>query len=123
MRTVNDGISAFHLWPLPDGGTRLPVSLPKQAHDCAGDPHYFDLNTLKGSRLVAAVAEFTDRPEPDRPDRVRALLAQAGIIWRRCRHGGTPWSRSRWSMTPSPVTWDMVQEDGCRKPVGGRLSR
>ncbi|MEU8344829.1 TIGR02679 domain-containing protein [Spirillospora sp. NPDC048832] len=57
-----------------------PVSLPKLAHDCAGDPHYFDLNTLNGARLVAAVAEFTDRPEPDRPDHVRALLAHAGII-------------------------------------------
>ncbi|MFE9107840.1 hypothetical protein [Actinomadura geliboluensis] len=38
MRTVNDGISAFHLRPLLDGGTRLPVSLPKQAHDCAATP-------------------------------------------------------------------------------------
>lgn len=57
-----------------------PVSLPKLAHDCAGDPHYFDLNTLNGVRLVAAVAELTDRPEPRRPDRVCALLAHAGII-------------------------------------------
>jgi uncharacterized protein (TIGR02679 family) len=59
---------------------RPPVSLPKLAHDCAGDPHYFDLQTLNGARLVNAVAELIGRPEPQRPDRVRALLADVGIL-------------------------------------------
>jgi uncharacterized protein (TIGR02679 family) len=59
---------------------RPPVSLPKLAHDCAGDPHYFDLHTLNGARLVSAIAELTGRPEPRRPDRVRALLADIGIL-------------------------------------------
>ncbi|MFF5985925.1 TIGR02679 domain-containing protein [Prauserella flavalba] len=57
-----------------------PVSLPKLAHDCAGDPHYFDLDTLAGARLVAAVAEFTNQLEPSRPDRVRGLLAEVGVL-------------------------------------------
>ncbi len=57
-----------------------PISLPKLAHDCTGDPHYFDLNILAGSRLVAAIAEHRGEPEPTRPDHIRALLARAGII-------------------------------------------
>lgn len=56
------------------------VSLAKLAHDCAGDPHYFDLDTTPGIRLVAAVAELAGRAEPDRPDLVRALLADHGVI-------------------------------------------
>jgi hypothetical protein len=32
----------------------------------------FDLDTLAGTRLVAAVAEPTGRPESSRPDLVRA---------------------------------------------------
>ncbi|NRQ32124.1 DUF2399 domain-containing protein [Nonomuraea sp. NN258] len=58
---------------------RPPVSLPKLAHDATGDPHYFDLNTLNGARLVAAVAELVGVSEPRRPDHVRALLASRGI--------------------------------------------
>ncbi|MBW4721499.1 TIGR02679 domain-containing protein [Saccharothrix obliqua] len=57
-----------------------PTSLAKLSHDCAGDPHYFDLDRLPGTRLVAAVAELTGVPEPRRPDLVRAMLAQAGIL-------------------------------------------
>jgi uncharacterized protein (TIGR02679 family) len=64
--------------------TRLPadppVSLPKLAHDTAGDPHYFDLDTLAGSRLVTLVAELTGQEEPTRPDRIRALLEQTGVV-------------------------------------------
>ncbi|QID39823.1 DUF2399 domain-containing protein [Streptomyces albus] len=56
------------------------VSLAKLSHDCAGDPHYFDLDTTAGARLVAAVAELAGRPEPNRPDLVRALLADYGVI-------------------------------------------
>lgn len=57
-----------------------PVSLPKLAHDTAGDPHFFDLDTLAGSRLVALVAELTGQVEPTRPDRIRALLEQTGVV-------------------------------------------
>ncbi|MGV9380029.1 TIGR02679 domain-containing protein [Nonomuraea sp. NPDC003707] len=57
-----------------------PISLPKLAHDYAGDPHYFDLKTLNGARLISAIAEFVGEPECERPDRVRALLASVGII-------------------------------------------
>lgn len=64
--------------------TRLPidppVSLPKLAHDTAGDPHFFDLDTLAGSRLVTLVAELTGQMEPTRPDRIRALLEQSGVV-------------------------------------------
>ncbi|GAA2843470.1 TIGR02679 domain-containing protein [Nonomuraea rubra] len=59
---------------------RPPVSLPKLAHDSAGDPHYFDLNTPNGARLVSAVAEFAGQPEPGRPDLVRTLLSNVGIV-------------------------------------------
>ncbi|WP_196812221.1 TIGR02679 domain-containing protein [Nocardia sp. CNY236] len=57
-----------------------PLTLAKLAHDCAGDPHAFDLNTLTGRRLVEAVAELYGEPHPVRPDTVRALLAKAGIL-------------------------------------------
>ncbi|MEU4563946.1 TIGR02679 domain-containing protein [Actinoplanes sp. NPDC023936] len=57
-----------------------PVPLPKLAHDITGDPHYFDLDTLNGARLVAAIAERADQPEPTRPDVIRALLATNGVI-------------------------------------------
>ncbi|RLL70024.1 DUF2399 domain-containing protein [Streptomyces sp. Z26] len=56
------------------------VSLAKLSHDCAGDPHYFDLDTTAGTRLAAAIAELAGRPEPSRPDLVRALLADYGVI-------------------------------------------
>ncbi|QDY07887.1 DUF2399 domain-containing protein [Micromonospora sp. HM134] len=59
---------------------RPPVPLAKLAHDITGDPHYFDLTTLNGIRLVAAVAERTGQSEPSRPDLVRALLATVGVI-------------------------------------------
>ncbi|WP_433261619.1 DUF2399 domain-containing protein [Actinosynnema sp. CS-041913] len=57
-----------------------PTSLAKLSHDCAGDPHYFDLDRLPGVRLVAAVAELTGVPEPRRPDLMRAMLAGIGIL-------------------------------------------
>ncbi len=57
-----------------------PLTLAKLAHDCAGDPHAFDLNTLTGRRLVEAVAELQEVPEPTRPDAVRALLTHFGIL-------------------------------------------
>ncbi|WP_239381911.1 MULTISPECIES: TIGR02679 domain-containing protein [unclassified Frankia] len=59
---------------------RPPIPLAKLAHDVTGDPHFFDLRTLNGTRLVAAIAERADQPEPVRPDLVRALLASAGVI-------------------------------------------
>jgi uncharacterized protein (TIGR02679 family) len=76
IRRSIDALAAAMSW-LP---AQPPVSLPKLAHDCAGDPHYFDLNTLNGARLVGAVAELTGRAEPRRPDRIRALLAEVGIL-------------------------------------------
>ncbi|SDW30596.1 TIGR02679 family protein [Amycolatopsis xylanica] len=57
-----------------------PLTLPKLAHDCAHDPHAFDLDSLTGKRLVEAVAELLGEPEPARPDRVRAMLARAGVL-------------------------------------------
>ena len=45
---------------LAAAGRRLPceppVSLAKLSHDCAGDPHYFDLDTYAGALLVSAAA-------------------------------------------------------------------
>ncbi|MEV7434027.1 DUF2399 domain-containing protein [Streptomyces griseoviridis] len=55
-------------------------TLAKLAHDHAGDPHYFDPATGPGQRLITALAELADRPEPTRPDHIRALLAEHGII-------------------------------------------
>ncbi|WP_050493455.1 DUF2399 domain-containing protein [Streptomyces sp. NRRL B-1381] len=57
-----------------------PRALAKLAHDHAGDPHYFDLATPAGQRLVSAVAELAGQPEPARPDHIRSLLAGHGII-------------------------------------------
>ncbi|MGC5410773.1 TIGR02679 domain-containing protein, partial [Streptomyces sp. DT225] len=54
--------------------------MPRLAHDTAGDPHFFDLDTLAGSRLVTLVAELTGQVEPTRPDRIRALLEQSGVV-------------------------------------------
>ncbi|WP_243715214.1 DUF2399 domain-containing protein [Micromonospora sp. KC207] len=54
--------------------------LAKLAHDTVGNPHYFDLDRLAGRRLVAAIAEHTGQPIPTRPDLVRALLAESGIV-------------------------------------------
>jgi hypothetical protein len=56
------------------------VSLAKLSHDCAGDPHYFDLVTYAGTLLVSAAAELSDRPKPIRPDLVRAYLLDVGVI-------------------------------------------
>jgi uncharacterized protein (TIGR02679 family) len=56
------------------------VSLAKLAHDITGDPHYFDLKDIAGTRLVVGVAELHNQPPPVRPDLVRAFLAGAGII-------------------------------------------
>jgi uncharacterized protein (TIGR02679 family) len=57
-----------------------PLTLAKLAHDCTGDPHGFDLDTLIGRRLVEAAAELTGQPVPYRPDAVRALLARSGVL-------------------------------------------
>ncbi|MCM8555416.1 DUF2399 domain-containing protein [Streptomyces sp. STCH 565 A] len=57
-----------------------PRTLAKLAHDHAGDPHYFDPATSPGQRLITALAELAGRPEPTRPDHIRALLASHGII-------------------------------------------
>jgi uncharacterized protein (TIGR02679 family) len=57
-----------------------PISLAKLSHDCAGNPHFFDLDTIAGARLITAVAEITGQTEPTRPDLVRALLVDAGVI-------------------------------------------
>lgn len=57
-----------------------PVSLAKLSHDCAGDPHYFDLDAYAGALLVSATAELSGRLEPARPDLVRAFLLDAGVI-------------------------------------------
>ncbi|MGM1061384.1 DUF2399 domain-containing protein [Saccharothrix sp. Mg75] len=57
-----------------------PISLAKLSHDNAGDPHFFDLDRLAGARLVSAVAEWTGKPEPTRPDLIRALLTEVGIL-------------------------------------------
>ncbi|GAB3259206.1 TIGR02679 domain-containing protein [Kineosporia babensis] len=59
---------------------RRKVSLAKLSHDVAQDPHYFDLDTLAGKRLVLAVAEALAVEAPERPDLVRSLLGKAGII-------------------------------------------
>ncbi|KAA5835259.1 hypothetical protein F1721_10800 [Saccharopolyspora hirsuta] len=56
-----------------------PVTLANLAHDCTGDPHDLDLDTLIGQRLVEAVAERAQEPMPYRPDVVRALLAWSGV--------------------------------------------
>lgn len=57
-----------------------PVCLAKLSHDCAGDPHFFDLHTAVGARLVSAIAEIKGQTEPTRPDLIRAFLAEAGVI-------------------------------------------
>ena len=57
-----------------------PISLAKLSHDCAGNPHFFDLDTVAGARLISAVAEITGQTEPTRPDLARALLLDAGVI-------------------------------------------
>ena len=56
------------------------MTLAKLAHDCTGDPHMFDLDTLTGRRLVEAVAELLHEVEPTRPDSARALLARVGVL-------------------------------------------
>ncbi|MEV6929671.1 TIGR02679 domain-containing protein [Dactylosporangium sp. NPDC051485] len=57
-----------------------PMPLAKLAHDTTRNPHFFDLGTTSGARLVAAIAELTNRAEPTRPDLVRELLAGVGIL-------------------------------------------
>ena len=63
-------------------GGRLVREVPAGADGLAypGDPHYFDLDTTASARLVAAIAELAERSEPSRPDLVRALLADYGVI-------------------------------------------
>ncbi|SDP61815.1 TIGR02679 family protein [Streptomyces sp. cf386] len=76
MRRLIDALASItrHLPHTP------PRTLAKLAHDHAGDPHYFDPATGPGQRLITALAELADRPEPTRPDHIRALLAEHGII-------------------------------------------
>ncbi|MFE7439341.1 DUF2399 domain-containing protein [Streptomyces chartreusis] len=76
MRRLIDALASL-IRELPH---QPPRSLAKLAHDHAGDPHYFDPAALAGQRLVSAVAELAGRPEPTRPDHIRALLADHGII-------------------------------------------
>ncbi|MFB7632730.1 TIGR02679 domain-containing protein [Streptomyces sp. NPDC056149] len=58
-----------------------PATLARLSHNCAGNPHYFDLNDAgQGSRLVLLVADVLDAPLPDTPAAERALLARVGII-------------------------------------------
>ena len=57
-----------------------PISLAKLSHDCAGNPHFFDLDTVAGARLITAIAEITGQAEPTRPDLVRAFLLNVGVI-------------------------------------------
>ncbi|MFS8202611.1 DUF2399 domain-containing protein [Streptomyces sp. CWNU-52B] len=76
MRRLIDALASVtrHLPHTP------PRTLAKIAHDHAGDPHYFDAITGPGQRLITAVAELAGSPEPTRPDHIRALLAEHGII-------------------------------------------
>ncbi|MEV3972786.1 DUF2399 domain-containing protein [Streptomyces sp. NPDC050698] len=76
MRRLIDALASItrHLPHKP------PRTLAKLAHDHAGDPHYFDPATGPGQRLITALAELADQPEPTRPDHMRALLADHGII-------------------------------------------
>ena len=76
VRATIDALAAA----LPRLPTHSPVTLAKLAHDTAGDPHFFDLDTLAGARLVTAIAELTGQAEPTRPDLVRTMLAQVGVI-------------------------------------------
>jgi uncharacterized protein (TIGR02679 family) len=73
------GLALAKIDALRQQGAAL-LTLAKLAHDCTGDPHTFDLDTLTGRRLVEAVAELLDEVEPTRPDAVRALLTRAGIL-------------------------------------------
>ena len=76
IRAIIDALAAV----LPALPMKDPLPLAKVAYDATGDPHFFDLDTLAGSRLVAAVAELIGKPEPTRPDYVRGLLAGTGVI-------------------------------------------
>ncbi|WP_442818030.1 TIGR02679 domain-containing protein [Streptomyces sp. NBC_01224] len=58
-----------------------PATLARLSHNCAGNPHYFDLNDAgQGSRLVLLAADLLDAPLPDTPAAERALLARVGIV-------------------------------------------
>jgi uncharacterized protein (TIGR02679 family) len=64
---------------------RLPLSRPatlaRLSLNCAGDPHYFDLNDAgQGARLVLLAADMLGADIPDTPAAERALLAQVGIV-------------------------------------------
>ncbi|QNE18229.1 DUF2399 domain-containing protein [Kribbella qitaiheensis] len=77
VRQLIDALAEALAWVSTKPG---PISLAKLAHDITGDPHYFDLKDLAGSRLLAGVAELHNQPAPTRPHLVRAFLASAGII-------------------------------------------
>jgi hypothetical protein len=76
VRKLIDALAAVATRPPADP----PVSLPKLAHDTAGDAHFFDLDTLAGSRLVTLIAELTRQVEPTRPDQIRALFEQTEVV-------------------------------------------
>ncbi|MGP9017690.1 DUF2399 domain-containing protein [Streptomyces sp. BR1] len=58
-----------------------PATLARLSHNCAGNPHHFDLNDAgQGARLVLLVADLLDAPLPDTPAAERALLARVGIV-------------------------------------------
>ncbi|MFF3337858.1 TIGR02679 domain-containing protein [Streptomyces flavidovirens] len=64
---------------------RLPLSRPatlaRLSLNCAGDPHYFDLNDAgQGARLVLLAADMLGADLPDTPAAERALLARVGIV-------------------------------------------
>ena len=118
-----------------------PVSLAKLSHDCAGDPHYFDLDTYAGALLVSATAELLGRLEPARPEpgprvptrcrcdrrqaqRYRPLASGQGY-WR--RPGGQAAARLRHPGCPDPPRSHQqpayagtANPDGRREPLRTR---
>lgn len=58
-----------------------PATLARLSLNCAGDPHYFDLNDAgQGARLVLLAADMLGANIPDTPAAERALLARVGIV-------------------------------------------
>ncbi|MFF0136508.1 TIGR02679 domain-containing protein [Streptomyces sp. NPDC005227] len=58
-----------------------PTTLARLSLNCAGDPHYFDLNDAgQGARLVLLAADMLGADIPDTPAAERALLARVGIV-------------------------------------------
>ncbi|MFJ8676377.1 TIGR02679 domain-containing protein [Streptomyces sp. NPDC093589] len=58
-----------------------PATLARLSLNCAGDPHYFDLNDAgQGARLVLLAADLLGADTPDTPAAERAVLARVGIV-------------------------------------------